>query len=315
MRILITGGAGFVGSNLVRHLVAAGSYDIAVLDNLSSVPNAQVPRDVEFVKGDFTDPDTLARCLRGADAVIHLAAQTGVIDSIANPELTFDLNVAGSFRLLELARKQGVGRVVSASTGGALLGERTPPIDETMAPEPMSPYGASKMAVEGFCSAYAASFGLACASLRFSNIYGPRSAHKKSVVAAFIKGILRGEPLVVYGDGTQRRDYLFVGDLVRNIQRAIDQGVAGTYQLGSGRPTSLLDLMASLERLAGRKLDVRFEPARKGEVHSTWCSIDKAAGDFGYSAPTALDAGLRETWDWFVENQPVWSKTKVTSED
>ena len=315
MRILITGGAGFIGSNLVRHLVETGGHDIAVLDNLSAVPTAQVSPDVEFVKGDFTDPDTLARCLRGTDAVVHLAAQTGVIDSIANPQLTFDLNVAGSFRLLELARSAGVGRIISASTGGALLGERTPPIDETMAPAPMSPYGASKMAVEGFCSAYAASFGLACASLRFSNIYGPRSAHKKSVVAAFIKHIVRGEPLVVYGDGTQRRDYLFVGDLVRNIRKAIDQGVAGTYQLGSGRPTSLLELMAVLERLSGRKLDVRFKPARQGEVHSTWCSIDKAADDFGYAAPTDLEAGLRETWDWYVDNQPIWSKIAVTSED
>ena len=163
----------------------------------------------------------MTECLRGVDTVVHLAALSGVIDSVEDPRPSFEVNVAGSFQLLELARAANVRRIINASTGGALLGEVAPPISEEMAPCPLSPYGASKLAVEGYCSAFAGAYGLSCVTLRFSNIYGPRSAHKKSVVAAFIKSIIREEPLVVYGDGTQQRDYLYVGDLVRGIEAAL----------------------------------------------------------------------------------------------
>jgi UDP-glucose 4-epimerase len=314
MKLLITGGAGFIGSNLIHHLTEMGGYEIMVLDDLSAgQTEPRLPPQVKLVRGDFTDRDTLAGCLRGMDAVVHLAAVTGVIDSIEDPSFCFEVNVAGSFQLLELARKAGVRRIINASTGGALLGEVTPPISESMAPSPMSPYGASKMAVEGLCSAYAGSYDMACASLRFSNIYGPRSPHKKSVVAAFIKQILRDQPLVIYGDGTQRRDYLYVGDLARGIRAAIEKGIAGTYQLGSGKPTSLLALIAQLEILAGKKLTPQFLPARRGEIHSTWCDISKAKQEFGYAAPSGLDVGLRETWDWFVANPDIWTRQTVLS--
>lgn len=312
MKILITGGAGFIGLNLVRHLAETSPHQLRVLDNLSAgQAHARLPDAVDFVHGDFTEAATLDACLRGVDVVVHLAAQTGVIDSVLDPQKSFDVNVAGSFALFEQARRSGVRKIIVASTGGALLGEVQPPIDESMPPSPMSPYGASKMAVEAYCSAYAGSYGLACAALRFSNIYGPHSAHKKTVVAAFIKQLLRNEPLIVYGDGTQQRDYLFVGDLVRGIGRAIDQNVTGTYQLGSGLPTSLRQIFPVLKKIVGRPLDVRFEPARKGEVHSTWCRVAKAQREFGFSAPTSLEAGIRATWDWYVANEHVWSEDKV----
>jgi UDP-glucose 4-epimerase len=169
--------------------------------------------------------------------------------------------------------------------------------------------------MEGYCSAFAGSYGMACAVLRFSNIYGPVSPHKKSVVAAFIKKALEGEPLVVYGDGTQRRDYLFVGDLVHGIETAIRQRVTGTYQLGSGRPTSLIELIAALEQVCGRKLYVEHRPSRRGEVHSTWCNISKASQDFGYAAPTPLAEGLSPTWDWFTENAELVREVATVSAD
>jgi UDP-glucose 4-epimerase len=314
MRVLVTGGAGFIGANLVSRLSASGGYDVVVLDNLSAgQQHPTFPSGVEFVRGDFTAKAIMMECLQGVDAVVHLAARSGVVDSIADPRPSFETNVAGSFQLLELGRAANIRRIINASTGGALLGEVMPPISEEMAPCPLSPYGASKLAVEGYCSAFAGAYGLPWVTLRFSNIYGPRSAHKTSVVSAFIKNIIRGEPLVVYGDGTQLRDYLYVDDLVRGIETALKRELKGAYQLGYGRPTSLQTLIATLKRVSGRDFWVRYEARRTGEVHSTWCNIAKAASAFGYSAPTDLEAGLGTTWIWYMENQEIWSRQAACS--
>jgi UDP-glucose 4-epimerase len=314
MRVLVTGGAGFIGANLVQHLSESGAYDVVVLDNLSAGQKRPVlPPRVRLILGDFTDKATMAECLRGIDAVVHLAALSGVVDSVEDPHPSFRINVAGSFQLLELARAANVRRIINASTGGALLGEVTPPISEEMAPCPLSPYGASKLAVEGYCSAFASAYGLSCVTLRFSNIYGPRSAHKKSAVAAFIKNIIRDEPLVVYGDGTQQRDYLYVGDLARGIEAALKRHLSGAYQLGSGRPTTIRTLIETLKTVSGRDFQVRYEGRRSGEVHSTWCDIAKAAREFGYRAPTDLEAGLRATWAWYSENCEIWSRQPALS--
>jgi UDP-glucose 4-epimerase len=316
MKILVTGGAGFIGSNLVPHLADLG-HDIVVLDDLSAGQAAPDARpQIRFIRGSFLDSATLRDCLDGSDVVVHLAAMSGVMDSVADPTACFATNVEGTFRLLDMARRSGINLFVNASTGGAILGEVAPPISEAMAPMPLSPYGASKLATEGFCSAYFGSYGLRCLSLRFSNIYGPHSAHKKSVVAAFIRHALSNEALVVYGDGTQQRDYLYVGDLMRGIAAAIHRGAVGTFQLGSGRPTSLLTLIQALETVCGRKLEVRYESRRSAEIHSTWCDIGKAHAEFGYAAPTTLADGLRQTWKWFAANASALSRQKVlTSAD
>jgi UDP-glucose 4-epimerase len=314
MRVLVTGGAGFIGANLVQRLSASGGYEVVVLDDLSAgQPRPNFPREVRFVAGDFTDRLTLTACLHGVDVVVHLAALSGVVASVEDPRPSFAVNVAGSFQLLELARAANVRRVINASTGGALLGEATPPISEQMAASPLSPYGASKLAVEGYCSAFAGAYGLACTTLRFSNVYGPRSAHKRSAVAAFIKNIIRDEPLVVYGDGSQRRDYLYVDDLARGIEAALKRQVIGVYQLGRGEGTTLHALIAILKKVSGRDFRVRYEPRRGGEIHSTWCNTAKAAREFGYRSPTDLEAGLQETWTWFVKNREVWSRQPALS--
>ncbi len=311
MKILVTGGAGFIGSNLVPHLAELG-HDVVVLDDLSSGQSTPPARPgVRFCRGDFLNQATLGECLDSSEVVVHLAAMSGVMDSVADPAACFATNVEGTFRLLDMARRCGIKQFVNASTGGAILGEVAPPISEAMAPMPLSPYGASKLATEGFCSAYLGSYGLRCLSLRFSNIYGPHSAHKKSVVAAFIKRALRDEPLIVYGDGTQQRDYLYVGDLVRGIAAGIACGATGTFQLGSGRPTALLTLIQALEAISGRRFEVRYAPRRDAEIHSTWCDIGKAASEFAYTAPTTLVQVLRQTWDWFVANSAAWSRQKV----
>ena len=165
---------------------------------------------VRFLSGDLRDRDDVRGALEGQDAVVHLAADTRVMDSIENPAHNFENNVIGTFNLLELARELGVSRIVAASTGGAIVGDVPPPVHERMAAQPTSPYGASKLMLEGYLSAYSAAFGIRGCALRFSNIYGPRSFHKGSVVAHFYKQLLSGEPLVVYGDGGQARDFLYV---------------------------------------------------------------------------------------------------------
>jgi len=316
MKVLITGGAGFVGSNLAHHLVARNCH-VRVLDNLSAGQvDPQLPDAAELVVGDFTDATVMADSLKGVDAVVHLAALSGVMDSIVDPEPSFAINVVGTFQLLQLARRAGVKRVINASTGGALLGEVTPPISESMAPSPLSPYGASKMAIEGYCSAFSGSYGLQCTTLRFSNLYGPRSAHKKSVVAAFIKMMVRGQPLVVYGDGSQQRDYLFVGDLVFGIEKALRSNDVGVFQLGSGGPTTLNRLIEALFAVSGERTKVQYEPARRGEVHTTWCDITKARGELGFDPATPIEQGLAATWQWFIANRDVWTDdSALTSAD
>ena len=191
-RILITGGCGFVGSNLVEALQGGpNAPEIRVFDNesLGKRDRRHEGLDVEFVSGDLRDAEAIRLAISGVDAVIHLAADTRVVDSVANPTHNFDVNVVGSFNLLMAMREAGVTRIINASTGGAIIGNAEPPVREEMVPSPLSPYGASKLAVEGYCSTFAHAYGFQATSLRFSNVYGPRSYHKGSVVATFFKKI------------------------------------------------------------------------------------------------------------------------------
>ena len=302
--ILITGGAGFVGVNLAAYLKEQGGYTITVLDNETLGSRAHVePYGVRFLKGDIRDQKMLDEALEGQDAVVHLAADTRVMDSIENPEYNFDVNVVGTFRLLQACRAHGVGRVVAASTGGAILGEVPAPVHEGMVAHPLAPYGASKLAMEGYLSAFSGAYGLKCSALRFSNIYGPRSFHKGSVVAHFYKQILNGKELVVYGDGSQARDFLFIEDLVEGIRAAIDSDEYGVFQLGSGRPTTVNELLDVIREVTGlRNLPVRYADFRAGEIHTTWCDISKARNAFDFAPDTPLMDGMAQTWAWFEEN-------------
>ncbi|MFN2260194.1 MAG: NAD-dependent epimerase/dehydratase family protein, partial [Parasphingopyxis sp.] len=196
-----------------------------------------------------------------------------------------------------------VNTIVNASTGGAIIGAAEPPVHEGMVPAPLSPYGASKLAVEGYCSAYAASYKMQAASLRFSNVYGPRSWHKGSVVAHFIKQILKGEPVTVYGDGTQTRDYVHARDLADGIAGALDAGVAGPIQLGTGKGTPLNDIIALLREISDEDFEVRYEEFRAGEIVHTWCDISRAREMIGYDPRIGLAEGLEETWRWFIDNR------------
>ena len=305
--LLVTGGCGFIGANLVRRITERGlARALRVVDDESvGSRDAIAPYAAEFVRGDFRDPDLMRRALRGIDVVVHLAAHTSVVDSVADPARDFEVNAAGTFRLLTLLREAGVPRLVNASTGGAILGEAPPPVHEGLAACPTSPYGASKAAGEAYCSAFAASYGLGAVSLRFSNVYGPLSFHKGSVVATFMRRIRAGRPLVVYGDGSQTRDYVFVEDLCDGIVAGAASAASGAFQLGSGAGATLHELIARIAAATGGdRPQVRYEPFRAGEIRHTWTDVTKAREGLGWTPRTTLPAGLARTWSWF-RDQPV----------
>jgi UDP-glucose 4-epimerase len=300
--VLITGGAGFIGSNLARRL-ASGGDRVRILDDLSIGRTAYL-RDVEheLLRGSLADAATVRRAVEGADAVVHLAARAGIDDSVRDPLGTFEANVAWSVGLLEAARLAGVGRFVFASSNAA-AGDHEPPSNETDLPHPISPYGASKLAIEGYVQAYAATFGLVACALRFSNAYGPNSLHKRSVVAAWLRAALGGEPVTIHGDGEQTRDFVFAGDLAAAIVAALDAPAAAVggelFQAGTGVETTVNGLAAAIGRAVGRPLVVVHDDARAGDVRRNVSRVDKAAERIGYRAAVSLDDGLTATARWF----------------
>ena len=327
MNWLITGGCGFIGTALIRSLKEEGGHGIRVVDNLAVGDREDLataadfieksPEDpgpispdgaVELVVGDITDADLALRAAEGADAIVHLAANTGVLPSIEDPRADCRSNVFGTLNYLEAARHGGVGRFVFASSGGTVIGEVEPPIHEEMVPHPVAPYGASKLAGEGYCSAYFQTFGVQTVALRFGNVYGPLSGHKNSVVARFIKRATGGEVLEIYGDGNQTRDFVYVEDLIRAIKlSATVEGVGGeTFQIATSAETTVRELVDKLVPAlasAGIK-DVEVRNAddlgRRG-VGRNFADTSKAQNLLGWRAETGLDEGLRLTVDWFME--------------
>jgi len=301
-RVLVTGGAGFVGANLVPHLVNAG-HRVRVLDNLSTGSADHLAGvDVEVVVGDIRDDATVDAALDGVDAVVHLAAAGSVVDSVADPRANFESNVLGTFRVLDAARRAGVGRAVLASTGGALIGEATPPVDEMSLPKPISPYGASKLAGEGYAHAFAAAYGIRTVCLRFANVYGPHSERKKGAVTTFFRALHTGAPITIYGDGTASRDYIHADDICAGLRAGLERDVPGgtVLHLASGVETSAAELARLCCAAAGRPgHPIVFAEARPGEVGRNFASYARATEMLGYAPSVDVAEGLQRTWDWF----------------
>jgi UDP-glucose 4-epimerase len=299
-RALITGGAGFIGSALVRLLEERG-YGVRVYDNLSTgSAELLAGTDAELVQDDVRDVDALTRAARGCEVVFHLAAGTGVLPSVEDPFADFDLNARGTLAALWAAREAGAGRVVFSSSN-APLGAGAYPASEEKPVAPLSPYGASKATGEAYCSAFHGAYGLDAVAVRFSNAYGPRSAHKGNVIPLFIRRLLDGDELVIYGDGTQTRDFVFVTDLADGLLRAAEaDGVGGEiFQLASGVETSVNELVSLLGEIAGREPAVRREPPRAGEILRNYSLVEKARERLGFAPAVALGDGLRRTYEWF----------------
>ena len=323
---LVTGGCGFIGTALIRTLTQEGGHSVRVVDNLAvgtredlaaasdfveASPEEPGPISpggrVELLVGDIKDEDLALRAAEGADVIVHLAANTGVMPSVEDPRADCMSNVLGTLNYLEAARHNGVGRFVFASSGGTVIGEAEPPIHEEMVAHPVAPYGASKLAGEGYCSAYFKTFGIETVALRFGNVYGPLSGHKNSVVARFIKRALDGEVLEIYGDGTQTRDFIYVADLVRAVRLAATvDGVGGeVFQIATSAETTVQELtdklLPALASAGLNNIEVRKTAARRGEVRRNYADTSKAHRMLGWKAEVGLDDGLARTVDYFVD--------------
>lgn len=309
-RVLITGGAGFIGSHVADAFLAAG-HSVAIVDDLSTGNRGNVPSACDFHELDIRSSST-ADLIRGGrfDVVCHLAAQIDVRKSVSDPVGDAERNILGTLNLLEACRRaEHRPRVVFSSTGGAVYGDfGDPPSVETHPKDPESPYGIAKLSVEFYLSYYGRVHGLETAALRYANVYGPRQdPHGEAgVVAIFCQRLLAGEPLTVFGDGRQTRDYVYVGDVARaNLLGAQAKlPPAGrvddrAFNVGTGVPTSVLDLAGALQRASGQAGSVVHAPARPGEQQRSYVQISKAAGVLGWAPAVALDEGLRVTFEWF----------------
>ena len=298
--ILVTGGCGFIGSNLVAKLLE-NDYQVKVLDNLSVGKMGNIPSNVYLVVGDIRNEKLVSETVAGMDAVVHLAAHTNVIESIEQPQLDFDINVRGTFNLLRQSVENSVEKFIFASSNAA-VGEQDPPIAETAVPAPLSPYGASKLSSEALCSAFSGSYGLQTISLRFANVYGPRSNHKESVVAKFFRKALRNEELTIYGDGNQTRDFIYTDDICHAILLAInDKSTTGVFQIGTGVEIKIINLAKQIKKIANSDSGIVLAPPRKGEIIRNYSCIDKAKKILGFEPQVDLNTGLAKTYDWFLE--------------
>ena len=303
MRALVTGGAGFIGSNLVDALVARGD-EVTVIDDLSTgrIENLDAARrrGIAFHECDITDAGRLRTAFSGTrpDIVFHLAAQIDVRKSIEDPAWDAGINVVGTINVLEAALRAGAGRVVNSSTGGAIYGEgRIIPAPEDHPAEPEAPYGQSKWAAEGYLELYRRLHGLSTVSLRYGNVYGPRQdpLGEAGVIAIFCGRALAGENPTVFGDGLQTRDYIYVGDVVEANLAAADRDVTGPINIGTGRQATVLDLVKELGAIAGRDFEPELAPERPGEVRHIALDYTRAKETLGWEPKVGLRAGLELT--------------------
>jgi UDP-glucose 4-epimerase len=329
MNWLITGGCGFIGTALVKDLVIEGDHFIRIIDNLSAGtrenlaracsytefdPHALRPESdfplpdtcpsVQLIAGDILDGELALKVAKKIEVLVHLAASTGVAESVEDPRSDCLANVLGTLNYLEAARHNQVKRFIFASSG-APVGECEPPIHEGLAARPVSPYGASKLSAEGYCSAYFGTYGVETVALRFGNVYGPGSDHKNSVVAKFIKQAMYGETLEIYGDGRQTRDFIYIDDLMSAIRKAVTASHIGgeVFQIGTNRERTLAELveilLPILARAGIKDVDVRHGPLRRGDVRRNFSDTSKARKLLGWQAQVELETGLKRTWEWF----------------
>ena len=304
MRYLITGGAGFIGSHLVEHLVAAGD-DVTVLDDLSSGRRANlaaVRGQIRFIRGSVTDLNTCRRAVERVDCVLHHAAVTSVQRSVDEPVVTHQVNATGTLNVLLAARDKGVRRVVYAGSTSAYGNPATLPNSEEHVTRPLSPYAASKLAGEDYCVACQATYGLETVVLRYFNIFGPRqdpNSQYAAVVPRFITTALAGEPPTIFGDGKQTRDFVFIANVVHaNLlaARAPAADVSGqVFNIGSGKGVSVNQLWEHIRRLAGVPLTPQYTQGRAGEVRDSVAELARARRLLGYAPIVDFEEGLRQT--------------------
>jgi UDP-glucose 4-epimerase len=296
MRAVVTGGAGFIGSHAVEALLARGD-EVHVLDDLSKGKRENVAAGAELHVADLRDPDAVFDAV-SPEVVFHLGAQADVRVSVERPDYDADVNVLGTLRVLEAARRHDA-KLVFASTGGAIYGECDGPAPETAERRPLAPYGTSKLCGEEYLATWNRLWGSGHVALRFGNVYGPRQEpHGEAGVVAIFMGLLRdGGTPKIYGDGRQTRDYVYVGDVVRAMLAAAGHD-GGVFNVGTGRETSVLELYDAIQRAAGIEREPEYAEARLGELQRSVLDVSLAERELGWRPERSLDDGLAETWRW-----------------
>ncbi len=311
-QILVTGGAGCIGSNIVEELVRRGK-PVTVIDNFSAGLERNLKPfagKIRLVRGDIRDAKMTDRVMKGVEVVIHQAAIRSVPKSVNNPLMSHEANTTGTLNLLNSAVKSGVKRFVYASSSSVYGGAQAFPQKESASLRPMSPYGVSKLCGENYCHAYHAIYGLHTVALRYFNVYGPRQNPESQyslVVPAFIDKLRRGERPVIDGNGRQSRDFTYVKDVVEaNLLAAFEapRSAGKSFNIAGGGDTSILDILNTIAKHMGVRPNPIFGPRRKGDPMRTWADISAARKDLGWRPKTKLDQGLKETLQWFEANKP-----------
>ena len=320
--ILITGGCGFLGVSLIKKLLALQSKNIRLIDNLSVGKKKHLrqvsefteinpnnlkgsPNGLELIVGDIRDQELAMKVAKGIDTIIHLAANTGVGPSIEKPQVDMSVNIIGTFNYLEASRVNKISKFIFASSG-APIGEVEPPIHEEIPPHPLSPYGASKLAGEGYCSAYKNTFGIETVVLRFGNVYGPGSINKSSVVAKFIRKAINGDILEIYGDGMQTRDFIYIDDLINAIIITVEKHNIGgeIFQIASNQETTINGmtnkLINELKKQGVKNINIKNISIRTGDMKRNFSDTSKAKERLGWNAQINLTEGLSKTVSYFL---------------
>lgn len=305
MKALVTGGAGFIGSNVIKYLLQK-KWEIKVIDNLSSGYKCNLDGlDVEFFEGDIRDSEFIAQACKGTDVVFHLAACVGRQKSIDNPQLDSSTNLLGTVNVLEGMKKHGIKRIVYSSSA-AIFGELiTPTIDENHLQNANCPYGVSKLAAEKMILAYCGIYDMIGICLRYFNIYGINQRYDfyGNVIPIFAKRIYSGEPMTIYGDGEQTRDFVNVRDVARaNYLAATSEKGTNVYNLGSGSSITINKLAEIMQEISGRSVGIKYEPIRPADVKHCKAQTDKARVCLNFEAFVGLDEGLKEYTAWFEKN-------------
>ena len=302
MKIVITGGAGFIGSNIAEEL--AKKHDVVIIDDLSTgrVENVE-DLDLELVQGSITDPDMLKENFRGVDYVFHQAALPSVQRSIEDPVLANEVNICGTLNVLVAARDADVKKVIYASSSSVYGDTPELPKREDMNPDPKSPYAVAKLAGEYYCRVFNEIYGLKTVALRYFNVYGPRqdpSSDYAAVLPKFTNRCLAGKEPIIYGDGEQTRDFTFVRDVVQANVRAMGSDATGVFNVATGTRISINDLAGMVMEIIGNRVDCVYEEPRAGDVRDSLGDISKAHAGFGYVPRYVMEDGLKETIGWFT---------------
>ena len=306
MRYLVTGGAGFIGSNIVDELIRR-NHQVVVLDDLSTGSESNLSSvrcKIDLRIGSITDPATIQSAIKGSDYVVHLAARTSVPRSVKDPLDTNFVNIDGTLNVLVAARDAKVRRFVYAASSAAYGETPTLPKIESMQPEPISPYGVTKYVGELYGQAFGRTYGLENASIRYFNVFGPRqdpTSQYSGVLSRFMLAVIQNQPPVIYGDGEQSRDFTYIDNIVDETLRACDAKDASgkVFNGGTGVRIALNQVIKLLEKITGKKIQPKYDPPRAGDIRDSQADISLAQKILGYQPIVQFEDGLKRTWAWY----------------